>query len=137
MGIVELGSFFSLDSLVAGVMLASVRPLDRDRLQIAVAFGLCDGLASSLSPLANVGLLAVPLVGICLLLISGYSGRHDERRWLLALPLGLSVDNLLQPVPLSTAILCGVGSAFSAFVGLHIGGLWKWVHDPIGRRLTG
>ena len=134
MGITEFSSLFSLDSFVAGALLSSLRSLNRDRLQVAAAFGLCDGLASSLSAIPYSSVLAAPLVAACIVLISRPHCRLEYgRRWLLALPLGLSIDNLLDPVPLTTAIVCGVGSACSALFGLHLTGLWEPSHRPTAR----
>jgi hypothetical protein len=125
LSILNIGPFISLDSLVACVALSALRLSARERYCLVAAFGVCDGLATYLSAMPSAGVLALPILAICLMLVLT-SGSFDfrlsfRRRWLIALPLALSIDNLLGFAPPSAALACGVGSMAWALLGLQLG----------------
>ena len=117
------------------------------RTMLGLSFGVCDGLASWIGCVAGMGLLrstpgrgewigplAVAGYGVYVLWVArrcqGLSPRLDTTRWLvLALPLGLSLDNLVAGVgagapvvsPVLTALFFGAASGAMALAGLGAG----------------
>jgi hypothetical protein len=134
LSILNIGPFISLDSLVACIALSALRLSARERYCLAAAFGVCDGLATYLSAMPEAGVLALPILAVCLMLVLT-CGSHGacggglsfdfrlsfRRRWLIVLPLALSIDNLLGSAPSSAAFTCGVGSMAWALLGLQLG----------------
>ena len=147
MGVLLLLAFtLSLDSFRVSLSLGAMRPRPARQAQIALAFGLCDGLA----PLAGllVGQSFVRFVGewteyLGPLVLCGYGvytvyvARRcaekefaDDDRWIVfGLPLSLSLDNLVAgaslgmigfPVLLSVAVI-GATSGLMSLAGLRMG----------------
>jgi putative Mn2+ efflux pump MntP len=134
----------SLDTFVVGVGLGATLP-QRGRLRLALAFALCDGLASWLGWIARiewraaleagewVGPLAVGAYGFAVLCLAWRGRRPVEAGaagWLvLGLPLGLSLDNLAAGVGVDAvgveaaiaALALGVVSGCLALLGLGLG----------------
>jgi hypothetical protein len=86
-----------------------------------MAFGVCDGIAASLGIHSDYHLpepvtIVVYFVGAFLL------GRAARSRSVLlyALPVLLSVDNLLGGAPTTLAPALGIGSALMALFGLSV-----------------
>jgi len=126
----ELGPLLGLDSFVACVALSPFRLSVRGRYCLAAAFGLCDGSATLLSQMPNASLLALSILAICfLLLLMPESQGASSRRLLITLPLVLSIDNLLDAAPPSTALASGISSAAWALLGLQVSsraGVNRW-----------
>jgi putative Mn2+ efflux pump MntP len=148
MGILLLLAFtLSLDSFRVSLGLGALRPRPARQAQIALAFGLCDGLA----PLAGL-LIGQSFVGFAggwaeylgPLVLCGYGvytvyvarrcaekGSADGDRWIIfGLPLSLSLDNLVAgaslgvigfPALLSVAVI-GATSGLMSLAGLRVGG---------------
>ncbi len=143
-----LGFVLGLDSFRASLGLGMVRDSAARRTRIALAFGLCDGLApvlglaigsalvTSVSPwVGRLGPLVLGGYGVFTFLNAG-KGNTDEARpdggWVLfGLPLSLSLDNLvagfglgaIQMPILLTAALIGLMSGAMSLAGLHLGTL--------------
>lgn len=147
MGILLLLAFtLSLDSFRVSLGLGATRPRPARQAQIALAFGLCDGLAPLLGLL--VGQSLVDYVGgwveyLGPLMLCGYGlytvyvarrcaekESDDNDGWIVfGLPLTLSLDNLVAgaslgvlgfPVLLSVAVI-GATSALMSLAGLRLG----------------
>jgi putative Mn2+ efflux pump MntP len=147
MGILLLLAFtLSLDSFRVSLGLGALRPRPARQAQIALAFGLCDGLAPLVGLL--IGRSFVRFVGewaeyLGPLVLCGYgvytvyvarrcaeSESVDDDRWIIfGLPLSLSLDNLVAgaslgmigfPVPLSVAVI-GATSGLMSLAGLWLG----------------
>lgn len=147
MGILLLLAFtLSLDSFRVSLGLGATRPRAARQAQIALAFGLCDGLA----PLAGLLLgrsfvnhvgawteYLGPLVLCAYGLYTVYVARRcaesesAEDGWVIfGLPLSLSLDNLVAgaslgligfPALLSVAVI-GATSGLMSLAGLRLGG---------------
>lgn len=117
---VEIWPWLGLDSLLACAALSFTRLSWRERSGLALAFGVCDAVATGLAPILTPALPLLPLVGIYLLAVLslGYCARAS-RLYLAVLPLGLSIDNLLDRAPPAMAAWCGLSSALLAFLGLQ------------------
>ena len=141
-----LGFTLGLDSFRVSLVLGTLKPRPMQQAQIAVAFGLCDGLA----PLAglylgqtlvqyagvwveHLGPAVICAYGIYVIYVARrYAGREtmDGDRWIvLGLPLSLSLDNLVAgaglgmigfPVLLSVVVI-GAMSGLMALAGLRFG----------------
>jgi putative Mn2+ efflux pump MntP len=146
--VVLLGFVLGLDSFRASLGLGLARRGAAGQARVALAFGLCDGLAplvgmaagsllvARLSPWTGwVGPLVLGGFGLFVFIKAGTSGAEDARPeggWsLLGLPLVLSLDNLAAgfglgaigvPVVLSAALI-GLISGFMALAGLRAGAL--------------
>jgi putative Mn2+ efflux pump MntP len=139
-----LGVLLALDSLVVGAALGPVVSSRFGRWRLALAFGLCDGLASLLGWAADwratpgvgewLGPAAVGGYGLYVLGLAWRSRRLSEAGaggWLvLTLPLCLSLDNLALGVgpdasagaAALAALAFGAVSGVLALVGLRLGG---------------
>jgi putative Mn2+ efflux pump MntP len=140
-----LGFTLSLDNFRASIALGTL-PFSRHRaLQVALTFGLWDGVAplagvvlgryfgQAIGPIADyVGPAVLGVYGLYLLVRSLRTAAPEEidHPWMLfGIPLSLSLDNLLagtslgligfSPV-LSAAIFAAI-TALMTFVGLHLG----------------
>ncbi len=155
-----LGFMLGLDSLRVSVGLGTRTWRLGRQIQIALAFGLCDavaplvGLATGSSmtetvrPVVEiVGPLVLGAYGFYLVCISRRSSHletsPDEHWIILALPLVLSLDNLLVgfgmgalgfPIMLS-AVVIGAISAFMSLIGLTMGNVLG--RFAIGRLASG
>jgi putative Mn2+ efflux pump MntP len=145
MGILLLLAFtLSLDSFRVSLGLGATRPRPARQAQIALAFGLCDGLAPLVGLAVGQSLLSyvgerVEYLGPLMLcgygLYTVYVARRAEKEsaeegWaVFGLPLTLSLDNLVAgaslgvlgfPVLLSVAVI-GVTSGLMSLAGLRLG----------------
>jgi putative Mn2+ efflux pump MntP len=140
-----LGLLLGFDSLTVGVGLGAALSARRQRVALALAFGLCDGSASFLGWALGfgwhdstewgewLGPAVVAGYSIYVLALAWHSRRLAEARaggWLaLALPLCLSLDNLAAGVgpdasaatAALTALAFGAVSGGLALLGLHLG----------------
>jgi hypothetical protein len=121
MGTVEIWPWLGLDSLFACLVLSTRQMPWRESCVLAAAFGLCDSLATALSPVLTAAAAHGSWLGIYLaaVLLVGYAAR-GSRLSILVLPLGLSVDNLFGHSPPSSAALCGLSSGLLALAGLRL-----------------
>ncbi|HEV8600822.1 MAG TPA: manganese efflux pump [Gemmatimonadales bacterium] len=143
LAILLLGLALGLDSFRVSLGLGLLRLPFRRRLAIAVAFGLCDGL----SPLAGfaigrllvdrvsawtdwLGPLVLCLYGIYMVVVARLpEGDERQARWVLGLPVVLSLDNLVAGVGLGalgfpvwgSAAVLGLASGVLAWAGLSVG----------------
>jgi putative Mn2+ efflux pump MntP len=110
----------------------------RHRVELAVAFGVCDGVASLVGLVAGhavatvssgIHIVSAAAIGVCAvwLLFHG-DGPPSGGRALLLVPVALSLDNLVAGVamgsvgvPAVTALVLGATSAAMAAVGVSIG----------------
>jgi putative Mn2+ efflux pump MntP len=143
--LVVIGLLLGLDSLAVGTGLGMTVP-DRHRRRLALAFGICDALASLLGSLAGVdrlvslpvwewsGPLVVAGYGLLVLYQVWRSRRMatspSTSGWLaLTVPLCLSLDNLVVGVGADTsvavavlvALAFGVASGCLALLGMSLG----------------
>ena len=141
------GLLLGLDSFLVCFAVGTLPgPLLR-RMMLGLSFGVCDGLATWIGCVAGMGLLkstparwewigplAVAGYGIYILCVArrcqALPARLDTTRWLvLALPLGLSLDNLVAGVgagvpaapPVLSALFFGAASGTMALLGLGAG----------------
>lgn len=142
-----LGFTLSLDNFRASIALGTL-PFNRIRaVQVALTFGLWDGLAPlvgavighylgrAIGPIADyVGPAAMAAYGLFLLVRALRTEGPDEidHPWaLFGIPLSLSLDNLLAGTslgllgfsPVVAAVTFAAITAVLSFVGLHIGRL--------------
>ena len=141
-----LGFALSLDSFRASLGLGTLKLSRLRRLQIVIAFGVCDAVAPLIGLLIGKSLLEyigpwVEHLGPLLLCAYGvyvvyiarrFASREEGEtdRWMvLGLPLSLSLDNLVAgtslgmigfPIVLSVTII-GAMSALLSFAGLKLG----------------
>ena len=141
-----LGFALSLDSFRVSLGLGTLKLSRMRRLQIVIAFGVCDAIAPLIGLLIGKSLLEfigpwVEHLGPILLCAYGvyviyiahrYAGKEvgDTDRWMvLGLPLSLSLDNLVAgaslgmigfPILLSVTII-GAMSALLSLFGLWLG----------------
>jgi putative Mn2+ efflux pump MntP len=141
-----LGFTLSLDSFRVSLGLGATKLRRARQAQIALAFGLCDGLA----PLAGllIGQSLVKYIGAWVEYLGPFvlcaygvyviyvaqrcaeKEAHEEGRWIvLGLPLSLSLDNLIAgaslgmigfPLVISVAVI-GTMSALMSLAGLRLG----------------
>lgn len=140
-----LGFFLSLDNFRASIALGTL-PFGRARAaQVALTFGLWDGVAplvgvvlgrylgAAIGPIAEyVGPAVMAAYGAYLLVRALWSEAPDEidQPWaLFGIPLSLSLDNLLAGAslgllgfpPIISAVVFALITAVMSFVGLFIG----------------
>lgn len=136
----------SLDSFRASLGLGATRLRPARQAQIAIAFGLCDGLAPLVGLLVGHSLVEYaggwveylgPLVlcayGVYVIVVSRWGAREEaseESRWVvLGLPLSLSLDNLIAGTSLGmigfplwlTVVVIGAMSSLMSLAGLWLG----------------
>jgi len=140
-----LGFTLSLDNFRTAVALGGLRLNWRRSLEIAVVFGLCDGLAPLVGILIGrywgeaigetgeyVGAIGLGLYGLYLLIRAWRSDAPEEmeRPWaVFGLIVPLSADNivagtslgLLGVSPWLAPLVFGVTTTVMAFVGLYVG----------------
>ena len=135
-----LGFTLSLDNFRTAVALGGLRLNWRRSLEIAVVFGLCDGLAPLVGILIGrywgeaigetgeyVGAIGLGLYGLYLLIRAWRSDAPEEMERPWAVPL--SADNivagtslgLLGVSPWLAPLVFGVTTTVMAFVGLYVG----------------
>jgi putative Mn2+ efflux pump MntP len=140
------GLLLSLDSLLVSVPMGVQRMNAAQRWQVALAFAVCDGLASYLScasglarwctsvgPIEWLGPMALGIYGVYMLMVA-WQGRRLAAAgfggWMaLGLPLCLSLDNLAAGVgndasgsaTALAALTCGLVSGCLSLVGLRLG----------------
>lgn len=161
MGLLLLvGLALGLDSLRASCALGAIGVSRRRQYQMALAFGLSDGispligsylgsaLADSVAPwIERVGPLLLAGYGLHVLWASRYWAGQDleNRRLLLGLPVAFSLDNLIvggglslagHP-PLLTAAVLGASSAALSLAGFRIGQMTMSRLTPRLRWLAG
>jgi len=149
--ILLLGFALSLDSFAVSACVAATGLNRRRHLGLALAFGICDGLASLAGAMLRIGtedssnqwlhwvgplaLAAYPAYLFLLAKLTVSAGNSVEARWLvLGLPVCLSLDNFLTGGSLNAlglsapviAALFGLCSGLLAFTGLRLGG---WAAD--------
>lgn len=142
-----LGLVLSLDTFRVSLGLGALNLRPVKQAQIAIAFGLCDGLAPLFGMLMGqflvryisewteyLGPAVLGLYGAYVLYLASRCEISDEGRdpggWIVfGLPLSLSLDNLIAgaslgmtgfPLPLSVVVI-GTCSALAALAGLRIG----------------
>jgi putative Mn2+ efflux pump MntP len=141
-----LGFTLSLDSFRVSLGLGATKLRPVRRAQIALAFGLCDGLAPLIGLLIGQSLLKYtggwvehlgPFVlcayGVYVIYVARFcigKEEQEEARWsVLGLPLSMSLDNLVAgaslgmigfPLLLSVVII-GAMSALMSLAGLWVG----------------
>jgi hypothetical protein len=111
-----------LDSALCCLAVGAIMPSVRQRLGLALAFGLCDGIASIAgsmlaSPFAEPSDAAIYL---CCAAVLGLAARY-WRPLVFALPVLMSIDNLVSGGNPGDAFLNVATSAALALVGLHMG----------------
>lgn len=153
--LILFGFALGLDSFRASLALGCLRPSASRQRRIALAFGLCDGVAPLVGLWLGHGLaagvgdyagLVGPLVlggyGLYAIRLSRREGDDDgpsagESRWLVwGLPLSLSFDNFAAGVGLGvlafpallSAVVIGATSGLMAWAGL-------WLGRTVGARL--
>ena len=141
-----LGFTLSLDSFRVSLGLGATRLRPARQAQIALAFGLCDGLAPLVGLLVGqtlveyvgrwveyLGPLVLCAYGAYVIIVARWGAREEaseESRWVvLGLPLSMSLDNLIAgtslgmigfPLLLSVTVI-GAMSALMSLVGLWLG----------------
>jgi putative Mn2+ efflux pump MntP len=141
-----LGLALSLDSFRVSLALGAMKLRRVRQAQIAIAFGLCDGLAPLVGLLIGQSLVKytdpwVEHLGPLVLCAYGayvvwmarrYAGKqaHEESHWMvLGLPLSMSLDNLIAgtslgmigfPLLLSVVVI-GAMSTLMSLAGLWLG----------------
>src|SRR5262249_10956975 len=148
--VLVLGTVLGIDSFLVGTALGPVIRERRRRWALALAFGVCDGLALlvgfQVGPPAGVslawcewaGVVAVGLYGVLVLFAAAWgrvAAADGRARWLpLILPFVMSLDNLAAGVGhaeagtpsavlvLVPAALSGALAACGLFVGVAVGG---------------
>jgi len=144
--VIESAIALGLDGFVACAGLGVLLPKKSARVPLALAFGVCDALASALgssfgvrgasaSLFGALSLLAlcaaVGAAGFALVATAPPRRRSGVQRW-FALPLLMSLDNLVLGTPASTqalvsnALVVAATAAALAFSGLKLG---AWVSD--------
>jgi manganese efflux pump family protein len=142
-----LGFTLSLDNFRTAVALGALRLGWRRSVQVALLFGLWDGVAPVVGILIGhywsetigstaeyVGAIALGAYGLYLLVRAWRSPAPEEldQRWaLLGLPLPLSADNVVAGTSLGllgfsawlAAPIFGAITAVMALIGLHVGRL--------------
>jgi putative Mn2+ efflux pump MntP len=142
--ILLLGLVLSLDNFRTAIALGALRLPWRRAVQVALAFGLWDGVAPLVGVLVGhywsqaigstaeyVGAIALAGYGLYLIVrcLTAEPEQVDQRWALLGLPLPLSADNvlagtslgLLGLTPWLAAPLFGAITAVMALVGLQLG----------------
>jgi len=148
-----MGLALGLDSFQVSLGLGMLKPSFGRQTAIALAFGVCDGLAPLVGlmigqTLSSViygwaeyaGPALVGLYGLYMICVAWYGSKtatQERERWmLLGLPICLSVDNLVAGVGLGMLgfplmLSTGIFGALSA--ALSLAGLW--LGRTIGNRL--
>jgi putative Mn2+ efflux pump MntP len=140
-----LGFTLSLDNFRASIALGTVQLGLRRSVQVALTFGLWDGLApltgvmlgryfgEAIGPIAGyVGPVMMGVYGLYLLVHALRTDEPEEldHRWaLFGIPLSLSLDNLLAGTslgllgfsPVLTTALFATMTAVMSFAGLYLG----------------
>lgn len=109
----------SVDSLAAGWLIGPwIRP--DQRLQLAVAFGLCDMLGSLIGQVASFPVCALTLTAMAVgayAIHTAVSGSMPSRQTLLSfLPMVLGFDSLLSPLHGSDVVFLGISSGILAYL---------------------
>jgi hypothetical protein len=147
--LIALSFLFSLDSLFASFVLGVFR-VERTRpLKLALALGICDGVASfirgALGPAdANVSWVTSPqfhlalrtyLIAIFLVWLFG-AAKWFRSPLLWTIPVALGVDNLAGPLiaPLSLASVTWIAfaSVFMSLAGFRLGTFLAGVAHNVG-----
>jgi len=136
------GLLLGLDSFIVAAALGMAGMPATWRWRLALAFGVCDGLASMVGACLYLGTMlawhewlgppAVGGYGAYVLLLAWRSrrlaGSAGARGWpAFALPVCLSIDNLVAGAGTAggdavlAAVVCGAVSGALAFVGLRLG----------------
>lgn len=143
LAILLLGLALGLDSFRVSLGLGLLRLPLRRRLAIASAFGLCDGLSplggfaagrvfvDGISPWTEwLGPLVLGLYGVYMVVVARMRDSDEQQaRWILGLPVVLSLDNLVAGIGLGalgfpvfgSAAVLGLASGVLAWVGLTLG----------------
>jgi manganese efflux pump family protein len=140
-----LGFTLSLDNFRTAATLGGLRLNWRRSLEIALVFGLCDGLAPLLGIVVGrywgekigdtgelVGAIGLGLYGVYLLIRAWRTETPDEmdRPWaVFGLIIPLSADNIVAGTSLGllgasvwlAPLVCGVSTTIMALIGLYLG----------------
>jgi hypothetical protein len=128
---VSILPLLGLDSFIACVALSAYRSSWYERCCLAAMFGLCDGIGALLCATPGAGLQIAPSLAIyCLFALLLGRSAPINRRWLIALPIGLGIDNLLGSAPAASAFAAGLGSMAWALLGLQAGAGVRLVFSP-------
>ena len=145
MAIVFASFLLSFDSFFGSFALGLSGIRRSRRLRFALAFGVCDGLASAARNLITPAILksftfealnAVALVYVLVILLYSWRQERLERPGPLlpwTLPVVMSLDNLLNPVSPSASLwlilAVAAASASASLLGFHVANainqLWK------------
>ena len=139
----------SLDSFVGGIAAAPLFRRWSDRVALALAFGVCDMAASMLGPAIElpkfiseagkgmaIGLML--LYGIACLIVAFVTRVRLSARLAFALPLFMSLDNLVAggaDAVHGGPLMIGLASAVAALAGL-VPGIWLQRFDDRKRQLV-
>jgi len=107
------------DSLVGGLAFGALLGRWRDRLALAMLFGVCDGVGSLVGGMLPHAFPDIPdalLYGLAVALIA-LSARHS-RHWLFAAPFIFALDNLASGLPASSVPMLAISSGLLALVGI-------------------
>jgi manganese efflux pump family protein len=159
MGVILLGMALGLDSFRASLALGTMRPSVGRQLRLALAFGLCDGVAPlvglALGPTlrdllsAWAGVLGPALLagyGIYSCVMPRDPGDADSDGWIaLGIPLFLSLDNLVAGFALGmlrwsilpSAVAIGAISGLMSLAGFRCGALVGRVVPVRAERICG
>jgi putative Mn2+ efflux pump MntP len=138
MSIVLATFILSVDSFVASLVVGAIG-IDRNRqIRMAALFGVCDAAASVIGfacepathvpssiqlPLFRVVLAAYAVIGV-LFCSRLKNAQRGTSWWIWALPVVMSLDNLLAPAgranPGGQAVIVALGSGLMSFAGFRI-----------------
>lgn len=113
---------YAFDSLCLGVAWGALRA-PRASLIVAALIGLCDASATLAATGSSLGVLCY----VCLVLAVGaLAWRRRGSTVSVALPVLLSIDNLIAPRAVLSAPLAGLASFVLALLGFGLSGLLLW-----------
>ena len=126
-----------LDSLVGGLLIGPLPQRWRDRVGLAVLFGVCDGAGSFVGgtlPHAFPEIPDILLYGVAVVLV-GLAARHS-RHWLLASPFILALDNLATGAPATAVPTLAVSSGMLALAGMTASAYLSFAAQGFYRRVV-
>jgi hypothetical protein len=109
------------DSLIAGLLAGSVIRTWRCRIQLAVLFGIADGLGTLCGAFLSHSVPSLPdivVYFVCVALVA--LAARSSSFWLFFMPLILALDNLSSGAPADTAFPAALASALLAMIGLIV-----------------
>jgi hypothetical protein len=115
------------DSLLAGLAIGPLLSSRRERAVFVLLLGVCDGMATLLGTAVPHIVPSPPIAALYLLMVALIiqGARHNEK-WFYAMPILLSLDNLVTGSAASSAMMLALSSAAMAGCGMALGGLaWR------------